>query len=182
MTILSLWLPILLAAVGVWIASSIVWMVLPHHKSDFRGLPDEPAARKALAGAPPGQYNLPYFADRADMTKPDGKRLMDEGPVGLVTIWPNGLPAMGKLLGIWFVYCIVVGAAVAYVATRTLAPGAEYLEVFRITGTVAWLAYGSATVHQSVWFGQPWSTTFKHLADALLYALVTAGIFGWLWA
>ena len=86
----------------------------------------------------------------------------------------------GKLIAS-FVSYVIIGIFVAYLASRTVAPGAEYLAVFRVTGTTAWLAHGFAGIHESIWFGRPWSTTVKHLADALLYALLTAGVFGWLW-
>jgi hypothetical protein len=39
----------------------------------------------------------------------------------------------------------------------------------------------SSIIHNSIWRGQSWGTTWKHVADGLVYALVTAGTFGWLW-
>jgi len=60
-------------------------------------------------------------------------------------------------------------------------PAVRRLAVFRITGTVAWLAYGAATVPDAIWFGRPWSAIGKNLFDALMYGLLTAGFFGWLW-
>ena len=39
-TIPSLWLPILLSAVVVWILSAVVWMFMPHRKKEFKGLRD----------------------------------------------------------------------------------------------------------------------------------------------
>ena len=44
----SLWLPVLVAAAAVWIASAIVWMALPHHKKDFSKLPSEDGVAEAL--------------------------------------------------------------------------------------------------------------------------------------
>ena len=101
-TIGALWLPILLSAVAVWVASAVIWMVMPHHKSDFRKLPDEDAALRALTPQRlvPGQYSIPY---------------------------------------------------------------------------------GTATVPEAIWFGRPWSVVVKGLLDALVYGLLTAGFFGWLW-
>lgn len=182
-TIDSLWLAILLSAVVVWIASALVWMVLPHHKSDYKGLPDEEAVRNALTpqNLAPGQYNIPHLIARDDMKQPEGRKKFEEGPVGFITILPRGIPAMGKNMVLTFVYYLVVGAIIAYVASRTLAPGDEYLAVFRVTGTVAWLAYGAAIIPDAVWFGRPWSAVGKHIIDALAYGLLTGGVFGWLW-
>ena len=62
-TIASLWLAILVASVIVWIASALIWTVMPHHKSDYKGLPDEEAARQALSpqDLKPGMYYIPYI-------------------------------------------------------------------------------------------------------------------------
>src|SRR6266851_8791731 len=37
----ALWLPIVLSAVIVFVASSIMYMLLPYHRSDYRKLPEE---------------------------------------------------------------------------------------------------------------------------------------------
>lgn len=180
-TLATLWLPIVLSAVGVFILSFLVWNVLPWHRNDFAAVPREEEARRALQGLDAGQYNLPHVADRADLAKAEVQEKFTEGPVAFLVVLPNGLPNLPKSLGLWFAFSLVVGVVAAYVAGRTLPAGAEYLEVFRITGTVAWVAYGWAYVQESVWFGRPWSFSFKMIWDALLYALVTAGVFGWLW-
>ena len=179
--ILSLWMPIVLSAVLVWVASAIVWMVLPHHKKDFAQVPDEAGVRAALKGIAPGQYNLPHVVDSKQLADPTEKAKFDDGPVGFLTVLPTGVPSMGRNLILTFLFYLVVGDCVAYLAGRTLPPGTNYLEVFRITGTVAFIAYGFATVQDAVWFGRPWSSVAKGLADALLYGLLTGGAFGWLW-
>jgi hypothetical protein len=180
----SLWLPILLSAVFVWIASAIIWMLLPYHKSDFKGLPDEEAARNALKpqDIKPGQYNIPNVKSHSECKNPDVIKKFEEGPVGYLTILPKGMPSMGKNIVLSFIFYVIVGIFVAYITSRTVSSGAEYLTVFRVTGTVAFLAYGTAVIPDSIWFGRPWSITFKHLFDALIYALLTAGSFSWLWA
>ena len=182
-TMTSLWLAILLSALIVWIASAIVWMVLPHHKKDFRELPDEEATRSALGSqnVQPGQYHVPHMASMSEMKQPEGQRKLAEGPVAFITVLRPGAPALGKKLALSFLYYVLVGIAVAYVATRLLAAGADYLAVFRLTGTVAWLAYSAAVIPDAVWLGRPWSVVAKQLADGLAYALLTAGVFGWLW-
>ncbi len=182
-TIASLWLAIVLSAVIVWLASFVVWAVLPYHKTDYKGLPDEEAARNALKpqDLAPGQYNIPNVASRSDLNKPEVKKKFEEGPVAFMTVLPKGVPAMGKSMVLSFVFYLVVSFLVAYLASRTLERGAEYLEVFRMVGTATWLAYGMGIVQDAIWFGRPWSAIAKNLLDALIYGLLTAGVFGWLW-
>jgi nucleoside recognition membrane protein YjiH len=179
----ALWLPILLSAVIVFVASSIIHMVLPIHKSDYRQLPDEDRVLDALraAGVTPGPvYHFPHCTHK-EMKSPETVERFKRGPVGLLTVMRSGAPAMGKFLGLWFLYCLVVSVFVAYLTGRTRAPGTEYLEVFRVAGTTAFLGYGLAQVQDSIWKGQPWGVTFKHLLDSLIYGLLTAGTFAWLW-
>ena len=182
-SITSLWLPIVLSAVFVFIASSIIHMLLQYHSTDFKKLPDEDALRGAIrnANVAPGDYMFPHAASAKDMGSPEMTAKCNEGPVGMVTVMPSGPPAMGKNLVMWFVFSLVIGLFAAYVASRTLAPGAEYLTVFRVTGTVAFLSYGAAHATDSIWMGRAWGSTIKNIFDALIYGLMTAGAFGWLW-
>jgi hypothetical protein len=176
----TLLVPVLLSAVLVFIMSSLVWMVLPHHKSDYGRLPDEDGVMDALGDVAPGMYHMPHAATAEEMKSPEMKAKLEKGPVGFLTVVP-GMPNMGKNLGLWFVYCLWVSWLVAYVTSRTLEPGAEYLLVMQIACTVAWASYGMATVSDSVWFGRPWKISMKNLFDALLYGTLTGGAFGWLW-
>jgi hypothetical protein len=178
----ALWLPILLAAVIVFIASSIMHMVLPYHRSDYQKLPDEDKVQAALraAGLERGLYVFP-FCTHKEMKSPAMIEKYKQGPVGMLTVFPSGPPAMPKFLAMWFVYCLVIGFFVAYLTGRTVAPGAHYLAVFRVAGTAAFLAYGVGQLVNSIWAGQPWSVTIKHVIDGLVFSLLTAGTFGWLW-
>ena len=179
----ALWLPILLSAVVVFVASFIMHMVLAYHKSDYRKLPDEDRVTDALrsAGVGPGRvYFFPYYSFK-EMKSAHVVEKLKRGPVGLMTVLPSGPPAMGKNLVQWFLYCIVIGIFAAYLASRTLAAGTVYLEVFRVVGTAAFLGYGGAQAQESIWAGRTWVVTFKHIFDSLIYAGLTAGTFGWLW-
>ena len=181
--ITALWLPILLSAVIVFVASSILHMVLPYHRSDYRKLPDEAKVTDALraVGVTPGPvYSFPHCTHK-DMKSPEVVERFKRGPVGLLTLYPSGPPALGKFLGMWFVYCVVVGIFVAYLTGRTRMPGTDYLQVFRVAGAVAFMAYGVGQIQDSIWKGQTWGVTAKHVFDGLIYALLTAGTFGWLW-
>lgn len=181
--LLSLWLPILLGAVFVFIVSSVVHMALRYHHNDFIALPRERDIAAALRPftIAPGDYMMPKPADPREMRTPEFLERLKQGPVVAMTVFPSGPFTMGKQLVQWFVYCVVVGIFAAYVASRTLSPGTEYLQVFRITGTVAFAGYGLALLQASIWMGRRWSTTLKSVFDALVYGLVTAGAFGWLW-
>ena len=179
----ELWLPILVSTVLVFIASNIVWMVLPHHKSDATRLPDEAAALDVLGkqGLKPGLYRFPWANSMAEMKDPAFVEKQNKGPVALLTVIPNGPFNMGRSLGLWTGYLVVVGACVAYLTGRVLGPGAPYLEVFRVAGTVAFLTYSGAQLPAAIWWGKPLGVAFKEILDGLLYGLVTAGAFGWLW-
>jgi hypothetical protein len=179
----ALWMPILLSAVIVFVASSLLHMVLPYHKSDYRKLPEEDRVVDALraAGVTPGPvYHFPHTTHK-EMKSPEVVEKFKRGPIGLLTVIPSGPPAMGKYLGLWFVYCVVVSVVVAIVAGTTLSAGTRYLVVFHLTGLAAFLAYGVGQLQDSIWKGQTWGVTFKHVVDGLIYALLTAGTFGWLW-
>ena len=178
----ALWLSIVLSAVIVFVASFIMHMLLPYHKSDYRQLPDEDKLLAVLraAGLKPGLYHFPYCSHK-DMKSPAVMEKFKQGPVGMLTLFPSGPPAMPKFLGMWFAYCLVIGLFVAYLTGRTVAPGANYLAVFRVAGTAAFLAYGLGNLSNGIWKGQPWGVTLKEVIDGLVYALLTAGTFGWLW-
>ncbi|HKW61108.1 MAG TPA: hypothetical protein VJN89_01070 [Candidatus Acidoferrum sp.] len=178
----TLWLPILLSAVIVFVASSILHMVLPYHRSDYKKLPDED---KVLAALRPmnlsrGLYVFP-FCTHKDMKSPEMIEKYKAGPVGTMTIFQSGPPNMGTYLLKWFVYCLVIGVFTAYLTGRTVNAGTEYLRVFRVAGTVSFMAYGVGQLNDSIWKGQPWSNTIKHFIDGLIFALLTGGTFGWLW-
>lgn len=181
--ILSLWLPILLAAVLVFIASSVMHMLLPYHHSDFKRVPDEDRVAAALRpfNLPPGDYMMPRPENPKDRNSPEFLAKLKQGPVAMFTVYPSGPFTMGSSLAQWFAYCVVVGIFAAYVAGRALGPGAEYLEVFRFAGTTAFAGYALALVQGSIWLKRAWSTTLKSVFDGLIYALLTAGTFGWLW-
>jgi hypothetical protein len=179
----ALWLPVVLSAVVVFFASSILHMVLTYHRSDYKQLPDEGNVMEAMrkARVAPGDYHFPYATSMKDLGLPEMMEKFQQGPVGTMSVRPSGPPTMGKALTQWFIYCLVISFFLAYVASRTLDPGAHYLAVFRVVGTVGFMAYAAGTASESIWTGRAWSTTLKNVFDGLVYALLTAGVFGWLW-
>jgi hypothetical protein len=181
--ILSLWLPIVLSAVFVFIVSSIIHMVLKVHNNELRRVPDEDGVLAALGkfNIPPGDYMLPRAADMKAMGSPAFVEKMKKGPVALMTVLPNGPTAMGKSLAMWFVYSLVVSVFAAYVAGRALGPGAEYLAVHRFAGVTAFIGYSLALWQNTIWYKRACKTTLLANVDGLIYGLVTGGTFGWLW-
>lgn len=179
----SLWLPILLSAVLVFVASSIVHMALGYHRSDYDMLANEAAVLEALraASVTPGNYAFPRMSSPKDMSSPEMQEKFKKGPVGIMNVISSGPPAMPKLLAQWFTYSLVVSVFAAYLAGRALGPGTPYLAVFRVAGTVAFLAYASTHATDPIWKGERWGTALKHMFDGLVYGLLTAGVFGWLW-
>lgn len=179
----ALWLPILVAAVLVFVVSSIIHMMLPYHESDFRKLPREDDVMDALRqfNIPAGDYLVPCPESRRDLRSAEFIAKRDRGPVVVMTTWPSGATGMAASLTMWFVYALVVGIFAGYLAGVALGPGAPYLAVFRFTGTVAFAGYSLALMQNSIWYRRGWGFTLKSMFDGLIYALLTAGAFGWLW-
>jgi hypothetical protein len=182
-TLGALWLPIFLSAILVFFVSFLVHMVLKYHASDYTPLPNEDAVRAAIRAGnpPPRQYIIPYCADPKDMAKPEITQKFVEGPVAVINLKAPGAPTMTPMLVQWFVFVLVISICVAYVGCHTVDRGATYMDVFGILGAVGFLAYAAGTVPAAIWMGKPWSVAIKEVFDGLLYGLVTAGTFGWLW-
>lgn len=180
--LIELWLPIAAAAVLVFIVSSLLHMLVPLHRNDHARLDGETGVLDAIrnAGIKPGNYRFPHCAMKEVHSEEMGKKYR-QGPVGFLSILPSGPPAMGRGLALWLAYVFVIGILVAYVTGRTLGPGTEYLQVFRVSGAVAFIAYAGGAPVDSIWKGQRWSTSFKFVFDGLIYAVATAGVFAWLW-
>ena len=177
-----LWLPILLSAVACFIASSLIHMVLPYHRSDYGKVPQEDAVMEALRkfNIPRGDYHMPRPASSADMKSPEFREKVKRGPAVMMTVMKGDF-AMGPKFLSWFVYLLVVGAFAACVAGHTLAPGAPSKSVFHVVGLIAFAAYGLALWQLSIWYERSWMTTLKSNVDALIYAVITACVFVWMW-
>lgn len=178
----ALWLPILLSAIIIFIASSIMNTVLPYHRSDYRQLPEEDKLLAILRGAglTRGLYIFP-FATHKEMKSPAIQEKYKQGPVGMMTLYPNGPVVLPKFLIQWFLYCLLIIFFVAYLAAHTVLPAAPVRHVFRVVGTAAFLGFGLGCFANAIWKGQTWSATLKEVFDGLVYALLTAATFAWLW-
>lgn len=179
----ALWAPILLSAVLVFIASSVIHMVLGYHKNDFKKLPNEDGVMEALRkfSIPVGDYHMPHCAGPKEMKSPEFLEKFNKGPVALITVFPTGQMNMTKSLILWFVFNLMVSVFAAYLAYHGAGEMPHYLRVFRLTGCAAFMGYALGTFPNSIWHGRSWSGTFLLMLDGLIYALVTAGTFGWLW-
>jgi hypothetical protein len=179
----SLLLPIAVSAVLVFIASSLIHMVLPYHRSDYGRVPSEDEAMEALRrfSIAPGVYVMPAPGSAAEERSPEYIAKRAKGPIAMLTVFKPGPPELGMQLGLWFVYTLVVSVFVAYVTGLALGPDASYRSVFRIASTVAFMGYALSLPQFSIWFGRPWSITLKSVFDGLIYGLLTGGAFGWLW-
>lgn len=182
-SLLSLWLPIVVAAVAVFIASSIIHMALPWHKGDMLKVPREDEVRDALGklAIPPGDYGVPHADSMKEGSTPEFAAKLTQGPVMFMSVAKNGMPSMARSFVLWFLYLIVVSKLTAFVATLALPVGAAFMPVFRFTAAVAFAGYSLALLQRPIWYGGSWWATIKSMIDGLLYGLLTAAIFGWMW-
>ena len=178
----SLWLPILLAAAGVFIVSSIIHMATPWHQGDFGAVPDQARVLDALRSfnIQPGDYVVPRPSSRKEGASPEFAALAKRGPMVAMTVLP-GEVVIAKNLVLWFVYCIFVALCAAYIAGAALPPGAAAKKVFQVAGATAFIGFALALWQQTIWYSRSWVTTLKSTIDGLVYGIVTAGVFAWLW-
>jgi len=179
----TLWLPILLSSVIVFIASSVIHMAPLWHKSDFPKMPNEAQVLDALRplAIPPGDYFIPRASGMDEMRTPEFKEKMARGPVAVFTVMANGPISMNRSLLQWFVFLLVVGVFVAYIAGHSLPAGTPYLRVFKSVAVTTFAAYSLALAELSIWYRRSWTMTLKSALDGVIYGLLTAGVFGWLW-
>jgi hypothetical protein len=180
----TLWLPILLASVFVFLVSSILHMAMSWwHRSDYKKIPQEDAVMDTLRpfGIPPGDYMVPSCSGPSEMKSTEFCEKLKKGPVMMVTVVPSGPINMGKSLGLWFLYLIAVNFITGYVACHALWGWAGYARVFKIAGVTAFLGYSAALWQMSIWYQRSCLTTLKSTIDGVIYAGVTAATFGWLW-
>ncbi len=179
----QLWLPIVASAVLVFVASSLIHMVIKWHNADYRKLANEDEVRAAVrAGNPsPGQYVIPYCPGMKEMQSPEMQKKFQDGPIAFMTVRPSGMPSMGQPLVLWFLYGLAVSTLAAYLASKAFLEIPTFLGVCRLVGAVAFLAYASGSVQLGIWFGKPWGSVAKDLADGAIYAAITGATFAWLW-
>ena len=181
-SITALVVPIVLCAVFVFIASSLIHMALGYHRADYERLPDQPGLVGTLRQNQPGPglYFFPYCTHK-DMKTPEVLAEFNKGPVGFLTILPSGPPAMGRNLGSWFALSLFISAAVAWITSHGAEIGAAPRHVWALAGPAAFLGYGAGPISNWIWAGQPASNTARAVLDALIYAVVIAATLAWRW-
>ena len=182
-SLLQLWLPILLSGIFCWFASALIHMLIKYHNSDYKKLSNEDQVADVIrdGNATPGFYHLPYCVDMKQMNDEAMKKKFVKGPIALISVFENGMPPMGKLLSLQLLYFIIACILIAYVATLSLSPAADFMVVFRLLIVISFLTFGYAVIPNSIWFGHPWSNSIRYLIDAVIYAAVVAATFAWLW-
>lgn len=183
LSLMQLLIPVVVGGLLAWIASGIIHMLIKYHNADYKQLSNEEEITGAISKGSPatGFYSFPFCVDMAEMKNEAVQQKFARGPVGFLTILPNGMPQMGKLMGQQIAYFIAGCLLIAYCASLVLMPGAQYMTVFRFVSSVGFLTFGWAVIPYSIWYGHAWSTTAKYLLDALIYSIVVAGVFAWLW-
>jgi hypothetical protein len=179
----QLWLPILASSVLIFIASSLIHMVIRWHKSDYRKLANEDEVRAAIrAGKPdPGLYVLPHCAEMKDMQNPEMLQKFIEGPAGFVNLRAAGAPRIGGALLQWFVFTLIIATAAASLALQAYGIGGDSHKAGHLVGIVSLLVYSGASVPEGIWMAKPWKSVLKHAIDGLIYATISALTFMWLW-
>jgi hypothetical protein len=181
----SLLVPIVVSAVVVFFASFIIHMVLGYHKNDLRKLPDQQEddilATIRRLNLQTADYGVPHPGSPERMKDPAFVAKMTKGPLVFMNVSPGAPPTMAPNLAQWFVFVLVVTFFSAYITSRAVTPDTDYLTVFRFIGTAAFMGYGLGHIPESIWYKRSWVRTSKSLLDGLIYALLTAGVFGWLW-
>jgi hypothetical protein len=177
----SLVVPVLLSTVAVIVLNVIACVVLPHHRSDFRKLPDEDGMLDRLREqAPaPGLYMAPHYGPKSDHDDPVLKAKLDRGPLAMIMV--RGPMNMGRTMGAWALHLLVVGFVTAYVLRHSLQPGAPFVEVMRLATTVSFATHVLGPLPNAIWWAHPWPHTLKTMADGVAYALATGAIFAWRW-
>jgi hypothetical protein len=177
----SLWLPILVSAVAVFVVSSVVWMALPYHKTDWKKVANEEAFLDAVRGQmlSGGMYMFPGCSP-GDLKSPEAKARFERGPWGTLVVLP-GKPSMGRSLPLWFLFILVVAVFVAYVVGHFSGAGADKTSVFRFASAMAWIVFGGSAIPGFIWEGKPGSYAAKGVFDGLLYALTVGAVFAWMW-
>lgn len=179
--LVSLWLPILVCSVALFFASFVAWTLLPHHKKDWQGLPDESGFVEAIKslGIKPGMYGFPHCATNKQARDPEFQRKWKEGPAGLLNIWGPMNMARNMVL-CWAVF-LIASIFIAYVGSHTLPKGTEYLKVFQVTGAMGVAVFTIASLPGAIWFQKPPRAIVMELLDGVAYGLIAAGIFGSMW-
>lgn len=170
-------LPIILSAVALFLASFSIRMGTPLHDGDYAKLPNEQEVMQAAEQIPGGRYVFPW-ASRAEYGSEEFLQRYVEGPRGMMVVYdePMNFPAT---LGLTFVFYLVAGMFVAYLAYKAIPVGAAFAEVFKFTAIAAIAIHGLGWLPQLIWYGD--IALVPTMIDCVVFALLTGVVFGLLW-
>jgi hypothetical protein len=177
----SLWLPILVSAVVVFLASNVMHMLLKFwHYPDYKRTDDDKPFVEGSRGLKPGMYMFPRFDYKT--ATPEEHAAWAAGPSGIMYIRNPAKFSFGKTLTLWFLYCIVAGIFTAYISHETMPVGTAFRQVLQVAGATATIFWAFGTNFSDViWYGKPWPAAIKYAIDGLIYGLLTGAVFAWLW-
>jgi hypothetical protein len=125
---------------------------------------------------------FPGCGSSAEMKSDEYKQRYAAGPWGSIRVLGQR-PNFGRNLMLVFLVYVIVGIFVAYITDRAMAGhvNPSYLEVFRFAGTVAVASYVLGALPGAIFMAKPLRFTITDTIDGVVYGLLTAGVFGWLW-
>ncbi|HEY4216459.1 MAG TPA: hypothetical protein VGM67_04945 [Gemmatimonadaceae bacterium] len=180
--ITSLVLPMLAAAVAVFVLSMIVQAVMPWHKTDFGNVPDDDVFLNAIRqlDIPPGDYTVPSPRLPNGERNPDFVEKWAKGPSVTMTVIPPS-DSMVRYMAQWFAFTLLVAVIAGWVTGTIVRPGGSDHAIFHYGAIITFLSYSLGAWPLSIWYHRRWSTAFKSAFDALLYGVATGLVFVWLW-
>jgi len=179
-SVLALWLPILVGAVIVFVASAIIWMATPLHTPDVKPAPEDLEKAVGELKMERGHYAFPMGSGGPkDMKDPAFVERFNRGPWGTITI--SGKPNFGLNLIRTFSVYVVILLFVAYLTGRALPPGAAYMEVFQIAGAAAVLGFTFGGLPNDIFFAKPTRFVITSMIEAAILATLAAGVFAGFW-
>jgi hypothetical protein len=175
----SLWLPILLSGVALFIASFLAWMVIGHHKADSSGLQNEDAFSKFVreCNLAPGAYMFPHCPTKEEWKSEAFQERMKSGPNGMLYIWQPNIN-MGFNMFLTFLLFTAISFVIAYLAGMVIPPGADPWFVFRFVATAAVLVHATSGLLNAIWFRRK---ILGDVIDGIAYGLITGAIFAAMW-
>jgi hypothetical protein len=174
----SLIWPILISTVVLFVASLVSCIALGLHKKDWVKLAkeDELMAAVKKGDVPVGGYMFPGCEHMKDMASDAFQEKYNAGPRGLLTVLP--VMNMGLVLGLMFVYFLVVSVGLAYLASVALPRGSTFAAVFPFVFVAGLMTFLAGIVAHSIWFRV---RIVGHVIDSIGYAALTAAIFAAMW-
>ncbi len=180
--ITSLLIPIVVAALAVFIVSMII-MAMPWHRSDQGNVPNDDAAIAAIQSLnlAPDDYAVPNPRLPGGGKNPDFIAKFERGPSFHMTVMDPRRMNMGIYIGTWFLFTLLISTIAGWVTGSIVAPGGNTHAVFHFSAIITACSYGFGAWPISIWYHRRWSTAFKGTFDAILYGLATGAVYMWLW-